>query len=237
MTPSPPLPNSDQGEIAKFASLSSRWWDPDGDFGALHDINPVRVAYIRDRAGLSGQSVLDVGCGGGILSEALCRGGARVTGIDLSAAALAAAGDHCRRAGLAIDYAGVSAETLAESAGGRFDVVTCMELMEHVPCPDTLIRACSCLTRPGGDVFFATVNRTPVAYALVILAAEYVFGIVRRGMHTYRRFVRPAELEKWAVDAGLDLQNLSGVRYIPFIRKSALCRSVSMNYIMHFRKK
>jgi len=228
--------NIDNAEVAKFTSRETLWWDRNGDFKALHDINPVRIDYIWKRAGLSGKSVLDVGCGGGILSDALARKGGRVTAIDLSQPALSVAKTHGRQSGLFIDYACITAEGLAESAKGYFDIVTCMELVEHVPHPESLVRACGRLIRPGGDIFFATINRTPVAYLLVILAAEYVFGIVRKGMHSYRKFIRPVELENWAGGAGLDLQDLSGLRYIPFIRKSALCRSVSMNYIMHFRK-
>lgn len=227
--------NIDNAEVAKFTSREDNWWDRNGDFKALHDINPIRIAYIQNRIGLSGMTVLDVGCGGGILSEALARKRGRVTGIDLSQPALVAAKTHGRRSGLLIDYACITAEGLAQSAEGQFDIVTCMELMEHVPHPESLVRACARLTRPGGDIFFATINRTPVAYLLVILAAEYVFGIVRKGMHSYRKFIRPMELKTWAGETGLGLQDLSGLRYIPFIRKSALCRSVSMNYMMHFK--
>jgi len=229
--------NIDETEIAKFTSRSAHWWNLNGDFKALHDINPVRVAYIQNRAGLSGKSVLDVGCGGGILAEAMSRKGGQVTGIDMSRPALLAAKTHGRKSGLQIDYACITAESLAESAIGYFDIVTCMELIEHVPSPKLLIQACSRLTKPGGDVFFATINRTTLVYLLVVLAAEYVFGIVRKGMHDYRKFVRPADLKKWADGSNLDLQNLSGMRYIPFVRKSALCRNVSMNYFMHFQKK
>jgi len=228
--------NIDSAEVAKFASRENHWWDRNGDFKALHDINPVRIDYIWKRAGLSGKTVLDVGCGGGILSEALARKGARVTAIDLSQPALSVAKTHGRQSGLCIDYACITAEGLAQSAEGYFDIITCMELVEHVPHPESLVRACGQLTRPGGDVFFATINRTPVAYLLVILAAEYVFGIVRKGMHSYRKFIRPVELKNWAGRAGLDVQDLSGLRYIPFIRKNALCRNVAMNYMMHFKK-
>jgi 2-polyprenyl-6-hydroxyphenyl methylase/3-demethylubiquinone-9 3-methyltransferase len=233
--------NIDKTEIDKFDSQQDQWWDLHGDFQALHDINPVRVAYINHQAGLAGKSVLDVGCGGGILSEAMCRQGAMVTGIDASSPALSVAKAHAQQSGLSIDYVCITAEALAESVNesaiGHFGMITCMELVEHVPYPESLINACSRLTRPGGDVFFATINRTPVAYLLVILAAEYIFGIVRKGMHDYRKFVRPAEMKNWAEGFGLDLQNVSGMRYIPFIRKSGLCKSVSMNYLMHFRRR
>lgn len=229
--------NIDDAEVAKFVYQKDHWWDPKGGFMALHDINPVRLDYIQNRSELLGKSVLDVGCGGGILAEAMARKDGQVTGIDLSRPALLAAKSHGIQSGLLINYACITAEKMAESAQGRFDVVTCMELIEHVPHPASLIRACGQLTRPGGDVFFATINRTPVAYLLVILAAEYIFGIIRKGMHRYKKFVRPKELQQWAEAAGLALQDLSGLRYIPFIRKSALCRSVSMNYMMHFKNK
>jgi 2-polyprenyl-6-hydroxyphenyl methylase/3-demethylubiquinone-9 3-methyltransferase len=229
--------NSDNTEVAKFSSREALWWDRNSYFKALHDINPVRIDYISKRTGgLYGKSVLDVGCGGGILSEALAAEGGTVTAIDLSQPSLSIAKAHGRQSGLLIDYACITAEELAESAEGYFDIVTCMELVEHVPYPESLVRACGRLTRPGGDVFFATINRTPVAYLLVVLAAEYVFGIIRKGMHSYRKFIRPVELKSWAGNANLTLQNLSGLRYIPFIRKSTLCRNVSMNYLMHFKK-
>lgn len=226
----------DESEVAKFTTSGCHWWDTEGDFMALHDINPTRLTYIYDRAGLSGKRILDVGCGGGILSEGMAKMGAVVTGIDLSLPALSVAREHGNHEGLTIDYVCITAEELAESAPDRFDLVTCMELLEHVPYPQSLVTACARLVQPGGDLFFATINRTPLAYLLVILAAEYVFGIVRKGMHHYHKFIRPVDLEKWGSSAGLTFQNLSGYRYIPFIRKSGLCRSVSMNYMMHFKK-
>ncbi len=229
--------NVDLVEVAKFKISDNQWWNTEGDFRALHDINPTRLQYIIDLAGLTGKRVLDVGCGGGILSEAMAQRGAAVTGIDLSIPALLAARDHGYREGLKIDYACITAEVLAEIAHDQFDIVTCMELLEHVPHPESLVMACARLVQPGGDIFFATINRTPLAYLLVILAAEYIFGIVRKGMHHYHKFIRPTELEKWGAFAGMNLQNLSGFRYIPFIRKSGLCQSVSMNYMMHFKKR
>lgn len=228
--------NFDDAEVAKFVFLKDRWWDPNGDFLALHDINPIRRDYIHHRAGLSEKTILDVGCGGGILAEAMDRKGGNVTGIDLSRPALLAAKSHANQSGRSINYACITAENFAVSARGRFDIVTCMELIEHVPDPASLIRACGHLTRPDGDVFFATVNRTPLAYLLVIVAAEHIFGIIRKGMHSYSKFVRPKELQQWGEAAGLELQDLSGLRYLPLIRKSGLCRSVSMNYMMHFKK-
>ena len=236
MNQAPDDKNIDDAELAKFVFMEDHWWDPNGEFRALHDINPVRLEYIQTGAEISGKAILDVGCGGGLLAEAMAKREGRVTGIDLSRPALTTAQAHALHSGVTIDYTFISAETLVESAAGAFDIVTCMELLEHVPYPQSLIQACSRLARPGGDLFFATINRTPLAYLLVILAAEYVFGIIKKGMHSYRKFIRPRELQKWAEHAGLTLRHVTGLRYIPFIRKSALCRSVSMNYMMHFKK-
>lgn len=228
--------NIDAGEIARFSAMAGIWWDRNGEFKALHDINPVRLAYVRDRADLNGKRLLDVGCGGGLLSEALAACGARVTGIDMAEASLAVAQAHMQTSGLDIDYRRTTAETLAEEKPGSYDVVVCMELLEHVPRPASILEACARLVRPGGDVFFATVNRTWLSWLLVIVAAEYLMGIVRKGTHEYAKLVRPAELEQWGTQAGLQLENLSGLRYIPFGGHAALCRSTSMNYLMHFRK-
>jgi 2-polyprenyl-6-hydroxyphenyl methylase/3-demethylubiquinone-9 3-methyltransferase len=231
-----PTDNIDAGEIARFSAMADIWWDRNGEFKALHDINPVRLAYVRDRTELAGSRVVDVGCGGGLLSEALARCGGRVTGIDMAGASLAVARTHMKDSGLVIDYRQTMAEALADESPGRWDVVVCMELLEHVPRPESIIDACARLVRPGGDVFFATVNRTWLSWLLVIVAAERVMGIVRKGTHDYRKLVRPEELMRWSAGAGLRLENLSGLRYIPFGGRAALCGSTRMNYLMHCRK-
>ena len=231
-----PTDNIDAGEIARFSAMAEVWWDRNGEFRALHDINPIRLAYVRDRTELAAKQVLDVGCGGGLLSEALASCGARVTGIDMADASLAVARRHMKDSGLVIDYRQTMAEALADESPGRYDVVVCMELLEHVPRPASILDACARLVRPGGDVFFATVNRTWLAWLLVIVAAERVLGVVRKGTHDYRKLVKPEELIQWGADAGLSLENLSGLRYIPFGGHAALCRSTSMNYLIHFRK-
>lgn len=229
--------NVDPKELAKFAALADLWWKPSRKFKALHHINPVRLAYVNDRAGLSGRKVLDIGCGGGLLSEAMARLDARVTGIDMVAAALSVARMHAAANVLEIEYRQGSAEQWARKSPAAFDVVTCMELVEHVPDPAGLVRSCAELLRPGGDLFFATVNRTPLSYLLVILAAEHLLGIVPKGTHDYEKFVRPAELKRWGEAAGLAIMDLSGVRYIPFIGHARLCTGVTMNYMMHLKKK
>ncbi|BBO69026.1 ubiquinone biosynthesis O-methyltransferase [Desulfosarcina alkanivorans] len=229
-----PGDNIDSGEIARFSAMAGDWWDRRGEFAALHDINPVRLAYVRDRADLAGSRVLDVGCGGGLLSEALAACGARVTGIDMAEASLAVARSHMRTSGLDIDYRRITAEAHSIETPGHYDMAVCMELLEHVPRPASIIAACARLVRPGGSVFFATVNRTWLSWLLVIMAAEYIMGIVRKGTHEYRKLVTPDELKKWGADAGLRLENMSGLRYIPFGGHAALCRSTRMNYLMHF---
>lgn len=229
--------NVDPQELAKFAAMADLWWQPAGQFKALHDINPVRLAYVAGRAGCVGRRVLDVGCGGGLLAEAMARKGAAVTGIDMAAAALVVARRHAADAGVRVDYQEGSAEQWALAHPAAFDAVTCMELVEHVPDPASLVDACARLVRPGGDIFFATVNRTPLAGLLVILAAEYLLRIVPKGTHTYAKFVRPRELIGWGAKAGLTLAGLSGLRYVPFAGHARLCRSVGMNYMVHFKKK
>ena len=228
-----PMENIDSREIARFAAQADLWWDARGEFKALHQINPVRLAYVRDRAGLWHKRVLDVGCGGGLLAEAMAAKGARVTGIDMVGPALAVAQKHASEGGLSVDYRRSTAEAWAGEHREAYDVVTCMELVEHVPDPAGLITALARMVRPGGDVFFATVNRTWMARLLVIWLSEYVLTIVPKGTHTYSRFVRPGELARWANHAGLELRHLSGLRYLPFIGYAALCRNTAMNYLMH----
>ena len=230
------LSNTDRREIDKFNAMAERWWDRDGELKALHDINPTRLDYITRRSTLAGKQVLDVGCGGGLLSEALAAAGARVTGIDMSARALVTAADHAAAGGLCIDYQQSSAEQWVLDHAGTYDVVTCMELVEHVPDPVSLVKACSRLVKTGGDIFFATVNRTWLARLLVIWAAEYLLGLVGRGTHRYEKFVRPDELIAWGRLAGLMPVDLSGLRYVPYFGKTSLCRDIRLNYLVHFKK-
>ncbi len=229
--------NIDTEEVARFAAQADLWWDRKGQFKALHDINPARLGYVRDRTGLTGKQVLDVGCGGGLLAEAMAARGARVTGIDMVTSSLSVAKIHARRSRVHVAYRQGTAEAWARTYPETYDIVTCMELVEHVPEPASIVRACSRLLRPGGDLFFATVNRTWLARLLVIWASEYLLGIVRKGTHTYRKFVQPQELAQWGRHSGLTVENLSGLRYIPFFGHTALCNSTKMNYLMHLKKK
>lgn len=228
--------NVDPAEIARFASRADLWWDPKGRYKALHAINPVRLAYVRKRAGLAGKKVLDVGCGGGLLSEAMARGAALVTAIDMAVPSLAVAKTHAEQQGLTIDYRHGTAEDWAHRYPGCYDVVTCMELLEHVPEPRQLVHACGKLLRPGGDLIFATVNRTWLSRLLVIWISEYVLGIVPKGTHAYDKFVRPCELVRWGGQAGVTVQDVSGLRYFPFIEYAALTKSTVMNYLVHLRR-
>ena len=226
-----PETNVDPAELAKFADLSHRWWDAEGAMRPLHELNPVRVDFVRTRAPLGSARLLDVGCGGGILSESLARLGAKVTGIDAGDETLTVARLHRIESGLEIDYRLCTAEEMAASEEQRFDVVTCMELLEHVPDPAAVVAACAQLVRPGGHVFFATLNRTPKAYALAVLTAEYLLGMLPRGTHDYDRFVRPSELDAWARPHDLSLTELRGVSYQPLARRYSLSDDVSVNYL------
>jgi 2-polyprenyl-6-hydroxyphenyl methylase/3-demethylubiquinone-9 3-methyltransferase len=227
--------NADPSEVGKFDALASRWWDPEGDFKPLHQLNPVRFAYVSDRVELVERKIVDVGCGGGILSESLARAGAHVTGIDMAENVLAVARLHQQVSGLKdIRYLKSSAEQLADEQPGQYDVVTCMEVIEHVPDPASLVQACRQLLRPGGSVFFSTLNRTPKAYAIAILGAEYVLSMLPRGTHEYEKFIKPSELRRWAQSSGLAFDNISGLSYSLLSREFALSDDVAVNYLMHF---
>ena len=228
--------NVDPIEIAKFETATSRWWDRTGEFKALHDINGLRIDYIRSRMEPDGKTVLDVGCGGGILSEALARAGASVTGIDMGDAPLAAARYHQKESGLAIDYRQTTAELLTETHAACFDVVVCFELLEHVPEPRSVVAACGKLVKPEGDVFFATLNRNVKSFIFAIIGAEYLLGLVPKGTHTFRRFIRPSEMTGWAENAGLRLQDMTGLHYNPFLKRYSLGGNLKVNYFAHFKK-
>jgi 2-polyprenyl-6-hydroxyphenyl methylase/3-demethylubiquinone-9 3-methyltransferase len=226
-------PNVDPDEIAKFEALASRWWDPHSEFKPLHDINPLRLEFINARAELSGKRVLDVGCGGGILSEAMARLGAHVTGIDLGAAPLAVARLHLKESGQHVDYRCISAEDAAREQPGAFDVVTCLEMLEHVPDPASTVMALGQLVKPGGHVFISTINRNPKSFMFAIVGAEYVLKMLPRGTHEYMKFIKPSELEQWARRAGLSIQEFIGMHYNPLTRQYRLGRGVDVNYIAY----
>ncbi len=229
--------NVDPLEIAKFEALSEHWWDPEGDFKPLHDINPLRLDFIDARAGLAGRRVLDVGCGGGLLAEEMARRGADVTGIDLGEAPLAAARLHASQTGVELDYRCLSVEAMAEASPDSFDVVTCLEMLEHVPDPGSVVDACARLVKPGGQVFFSTLNRNPKSYLLAIVGAEYLLQMLPRGTHDYQKFIRPSELAAWCREAGLEVCEQSGLVYHPVTRRYRLSsRDVSVNYLMHCRR-
>lgn len=228
--------NVDAAEIARFEKLAARWWDPDGDSRALHDLNPVRLGYVASHAPLADARVLDVGCGGGLLSEALARSGAEVTAIDLAAAVLDVARLHLHESGLVVDYRQVAVETLAAAEPASFDVVTCMELLEHVPDPPSVIRACAALLKPGGRLFLSTLNRTPTAFAGAIVGAEYVLRLLPRGTHQYARFIRPSELAHVLRDNGCVVEDLRGIRYNPLTRHARISDNVAINYMACARK-
>jgi 2-polyprenyl-6-hydroxyphenyl methylase/3-demethylubiquinone-9 3-methyltransferase len=228
--------NVSAAEVHHFDALASRWWDPEGDLRTLHDLNPARVEWIAASTTLAGARVVDVGCGGGLLSEALAARGASVTGIDLSAAALSVARLHLLETNLDVRYAETAAEDLAREQPGTFDVVACMELLEHVPDPAALVASCARLARPGGMLFFSSISRTPKAWALAIVAAEYVLGLVPRGTHRYEQLVRPSELDAWARQAGLALVDLAGLLYDPTSRTCRFDDRPDVNYVACFRR-
>jgi 2-polyprenyl-6-hydroxyphenyl methylase / 3-demethylubiquinone-9 3-methyltransferase len=228
--------NADHAEIGKFDAIAHRFWDPEGEFRPLHLINPVRVGYVAERCQIRGARVLDIGCGGGLLCEALQALGAQVTGIDLAPAMLATARLHAAERGIAVDYQLLAAEALAVSHPGSFDVVTCMEMLEHVPDPPGVVAAIAALARPGGAVFISTLNRTPKSFVQAIVAAEYLFRLVPRGTHEYQRLVRPSELAHWGRDAGLTLQDITGLAFDPFTSRASLSRDPGVNYLAHLTR-
>jgi 2-polyprenyl-6-hydroxyphenyl methylase/3-demethylubiquinone-9 3-methyltransferase len=230
-------PNIDPQEVAKFEQLASRWWDPHSEFKPLHDINPLRLDFIDAHCGgLPGKAVLDVGCGGGILSESMAARGAQVTGIDMGEAPLAVAKLHKLESGVEVDYRRITVEELAAEQPGHYDVVTCMEMLEHVPDPASAIAACARLVKPGGHVFFSTINRNPKAYLFAVVGAEYVLKLLPKGTHDYQKFIRPSELESWARHGGLSMRRLTGMSYNPFTRQYALGNDVSVNYLVYTQR-
>jgi 2-polyprenyl-6-hydroxyphenyl methylase/3-demethylubiquinone-9 3-methyltransferase len=231
------MTNVDPQELAKFSELAHRWWDPDSEFRPLHQINPLRLEWIDSLSPLKGQRALDVGCGGGILAEAMARRANQVTGIDLATRPLGVARLHALEAGVEnIDYREIAAEALAAEAPGSFDVVTCMEMLEHVPDPSSVVRACATLVRPGGWVFFSTLNRNPKSFLFAIIGAEYVLRLLPKGTHEYARFIRPSELARWTRESGLTLEGSKGMEYNPLTRRYRLSADTSVNYLFACRR-
>ena len=231
------MSNADAQELAKFSELAHRWWDPDSEFRPLHQINPLRLDWIDELAGLRGKAVLDVGCGGGILSESMAARAAHVTGIDLAARPLGVARLHALESGVQnLEYREIATEALAAEAPARFDVVTCMEMLEHVPDPAAVVAACSALVRPGGWVFFSTLNRNPKSFLFAIVGAEYILKLLPRGTHEYEKFIRPSELARWCRDSNLTLQATRGMGYNPLTRRYFMTADTSVNYLFACRK-
>lgn len=230
------MTNADQAELDKFSQLAHRWWDPNSEFKPLHDINPLRLEWIDRQAGIAGKQVVDVGCGGGILAESMAAAGARVTGIDLSEKALRVARLHLLESGRQVDYRLVSAEALADERPGEFDVVTCMEMLEHVPDPASTVAACARMARPGGWVFFSSLNRNPKSYLFAIVGAEYLLDLLPRGTHDWSRFLKPSELAGFARQAGLETREIMGMTYNPFTKVYRLERDTDVNYLLACRK-
>ena len=230
------MTNADPIELEKFSQLAHKWWDPNSEFKPLHDINPLRVGYIDRHAKIAGKSVLDVGCGGGILSEGMAALGAKVTGIDLAEKSLKVAKLHLLESGRQVDYRKIAVEDLAAEFPGHYDVVTCLEMLEHVPDRQSVVSACAELAKPGGWVFFSTLNRNPKSYLYAVLGAEYVLNLLPRGTHDYARFIKPSELAQWCRNAGLDVSDLTGMSYNPFSKIYSLGNDTGVNYMIACRK-
>jgi 2-polyprenyl-6-hydroxyphenyl methylase/3-demethylubiquinone-9 3-methyltransferase len=228
--------NADEAELAKFSALAQSWWDPAGPSKPLHELNPLRLRYLQRAIELKGAAALDVGCGGGILSEAMARAGARVLGIDLSQAVLDVAELHALEGKIEVEYKSIAAEQLAMQQPAAFDLVTCMELLEHVPDPAAAVAALAALVKPGGDVVVSTLNRKPLAFAVAIIGAEYITRILPRGTHEYLKFIRPSELARWGREAGLELIDLTGITYNPLTRSFRLSPNTDINYLAHFKR-
>ena len=224
--------NADPAELDKFGDLAHRWWDPNSEFKPLHDINPLRLDWIDRNVGLAGKRVLDVGCGGGLLSEGMAARGANVTGIDLSEKPLGVAKLHLLESGQKVDYRKIAVEQLAEEMPGAFDSVTCLEMLEHVPNPSSIVSACARLVKPGGQVFFSTLNRNPKSYLFAVIGAEYILNMLPKGTHDYAKFIKPSELARWAKLAGLEPEELIGMSYNPLTRQYALGNDSSVNYLL-----
>jgi 2-polyprenyl-6-hydroxyphenyl methylase / 3-demethylubiquinone-9 3-methyltransferase len=224
--------NADPAEVQKFSALAHRWWDPASEFRPLHEINPLRLNWINSYQPLAGKTVLDIGCGGGILSESMAKRGAKVKGIDLSEKALKVAELHSLESGVAVDYELIAAEDLAAREPGTYDVVTCMEMLEHVPDPNAIVQACAALVKPGGHLFFSTLNRNPKSYLFAVIGAEYVLRLLPKGTHDYAKFITPAELAHWTRTAGLVIDSLKGMSYNPFTKAYSLNQDTSVNYLM-----
>ena len=229
-------PNADPAELAKFSALAQNWWDPNGSSKPLHDLNPLRLQYVQRIAPLAAKEVCDVGCGGGILSESMARAGARVLGIDLAGAVLEVAELHALESNVAVAYRAVAAEELARERPAEFDVVTCMEMLEHVPNPAASLAALATLVKPGGHVIVSTLNRNARAFAIAIVGAEYIARVLPRGTHEYLKFIRPSELARWGRDAGLELNDLTGITYNPLTRAFRLADDTRVNYLAHFTR-
>lgn len=227
------MTNVEVAEVNKFSELAHQWWDQQGVFKPLHQLNPLRLDYIDNRASLQGKQVLDVGCGGGILSESMAQRGAQVTGIDLAEKSLQVAQLHALDSGIQLEYRCVAVEALAEEQPQTFDVVTCMEMLEHVPDPSSVVRACARLVKPGGHVFFSTLNRNAKAYLMAVVGAEYVLNLLPKGTHEYSKFIKPSELAAWMRASGLELQHQTGVSYHPLNKQYALTSDTSVNYMLH----